>query len=699
MKTNQKTILYFWICILCLCGISCQDIKVNYEGFSPTEHMRLVRADMEKYMPEVPGASNVDFLFALDNEITDGSFGYRLEGKQVRLYGGDEIGVTHAFYTLMEDLGYTFDVTGVSSPVKMKNITQLADKRITPKVRWRGIRQHVNFPMDISSYSIEEAKAYIDALLRMRFNKLAIHSYPGQWYETQIGDSLALAGHFFYGDTHYMYDNDLLKQYVPSNDSVFCIPEVEPIYADPVRRSQFAVVWMQELVNYAADMGFYIQMSFEPRLTTVEQAVRTAKDIRKTYPRIRALEMITEETGGWGAACTSDEVKKTLHTYFPETIACDSAVCAPILPKQTDLNTLYAQTGLIVKTIEVLNTQEDFGAELKLGIYSTITDYTKGAYRLARLALPETSICLMPSHGSSGTATAVSELIHTADDLRHTELYSWVEFDGLMYLYQNSIAGNNRLMEHIEQILPDEQYSSIQYNHWRTAENRTSARYAMEATLQGVVPSKIFYEQYADRLGIANTEKYRKIMALLQQGNDHSRVHLGNIGFCWMGAWRSGGSFSWMKEEEIKVARAYYFEAGKLLSELIAEVEKGSSAYDYLAFVGNRVLCSVIYLDAFREATGIQTIQKEADGSISETEQLRAQEICNRALLLFEQYMKTHVRMMPDRGCEGTLVSIWNAPIRGLKVYRAQLGGIMPEELPHSNLPVDAPPLPIFYNE
>ena len=154
-----------------------------------------------------------------------------------------------------------------------------------------------------------------------------------------------------------------------------------------------------------------------------------------------------------------------------------------------------------------------------------------------------------------------------------------------------------------------------------------------------------------------------------------------------------------MNKEHVQTARTYYFEAGQLLAELIAQIDKTSPAYDYLAFMGNRVLCSVIYMDAFLEAAEIRTIRKEADGSVSESEKLRAQEICNRALLLFDQYMETHAQMMPDRGCEGTLVSIWNAPIHGLKVYRSQLGGVAPEELPHSDTPVDAPPLPIFYND
>lgn len=320
MKTNSKTlqVLLWIVCSLFMTG--CRNMKVKYEGFSssPSASMRLVESDLRKYMAEVPGAANRDYLFCLDQTITDGSFGFQLKDNQVRMFGGDEIGVTHAFYTLLEELGYTFDVTGVSVPAVKKDLSLLTDKSITPKVRWRGIRQHVNFPMDISSYSIDDAKEYINSLLRMRFNKIAFHSYPGQWYETQVGDSLALAGNFFYGDTHFMYDSEFLKKHISTNDSVFCIPEAEPIFTDPGKRSRFAVAWMQELVNYAADLGFYVQMSFEPRLASVDQAVQTAEDIRKTYPRINALEMITEETGGWGPRCNGRGGKEHLENLFSQ---------------------------------------------------------------------------------------------------------------------------------------------------------------------------------------------------------------------------------------------------------------------------------------------------------------------------------------------------------------------------------------------
>lgn len=567
---------------------------------------------------------------------------------------------------------------------------------MTPKVRWRGIRQHVNFPMDISSYEIEEAKHYIASLVRMRFNEITFHSYPQQWYEARYDGRTDLAGSFFYGDVHYMYNSGFLKRVIPTNDSIFCIPGAEPLFHKAESKSKYAVRWMQELVDYAKDLGMYVQFSFEPRLIGVPQTKEVARQICQAYPRIDALEMITEETGGWGAGCTGDQVRQTLKKYFTPEIAANEEVTAQIADRQNDLDALYSQIGIISHAINELNKEGDIRPELKLGIYCTVYRFLPGAYRLTRLAVPDTRVCLMPSHGSDGTADAVTKALTSIEDLRMTELYSWIEFDGLMYLYQNSIKGNERLMEHIGKVLPNEQFGSLTSNHWRTAENRTSARYMAEASLRGCIPSAEFYRSYAGRLGVADWARYRQAMELVNQGDSYACIHLGNIGFCWMGAWRNGGSFTWMNKEHIQEARRLYFEAGEIISELLSGLDKKSAAHEYLALVGNRILCTVIYLDAFAEASNLQSVKALPDGTYSASEQERAREICNRALLKFDMYMEVLARLMPDRGCQGTLVSLWNSPIRGLKIYRSRMGGVGLDELPYKDQAVDAPPLPIL---
>lgn len=679
-------------------------MTMDYGNVEPST-IKLAATDLELCVNEslkAEGSSiSPKFTASIDKTITDGSFGYKIsENNEVTLIAGDEIGISHAIYTILEELGYTFDITGISKP-EVANLDAFSaiDTLITPSVRWRGIRQHVNFPMDISSYEIEDAKEYLEDVLRMRFNKLTIHTYPGQWYETMIGDSLALAGNYFYGNNHFLYESKLLQDAIPTNDSLFCIPSAEKLKNKPEENSKFAINWMQELIRYAKELGFYVQVSFEPRISSIEQAASTSMEIYNTYPQIDALELITEETGGWGPRCTESEVKKSLAHYFTPEIAKSDIITKPIKPQQSDLNAIYSQMGVICKTIEDLEPKIGDKVELKIGIYCSVGDYTESVYQLARMAMPNHKICLMPSHGSMGTANAIPNVIRTKEDLAVTEIYSWVEFDGLMYLYQNSIEGNTALMERLDNIDSNAQHLSILYNHWRTAESRTSARYATEVTMTKDLKSPEFYKSYAERLGVKSDEKYAKAMNLVTEADVFASKNLGNIGFCWTGAWRTGGFFNRTKKDKLEYTRSLYYEAGKLLAELMKEAPASSEAAKYIEFVENRILCTVIYLDAFIEGVGIQTIEVAKDGSVSESEQLRARTICDKSLLIFDQYLEVLARMMPDRGCEGTLASSWSAPIRGLKIYREKLGGVPMSVIPNADDEVDAPPLPIFYED
>lgn len=64
-------------------------------------------------------------------------------------------------------------------------------------------------------------------------------------------------------------------------------------------------------------------------------------------------------------------------SIFEKSIATDSVVNAPIKDKQSDLNALYKQIGIISEAIKQLNMDKNIHPELKLGIYCSITPYTK----------------------------------------------------------------------------------------------------------------------------------------------------------------------------------------------------------------------------------------------------------------------------------------------------------------------------------
>lgn len=382
------------------------------------------------------------FLLKRDTTLRNGAFSCRAKGaNRFILAGADATAMSHAAYTLLERMGYRFDITETLRPTRYNLEGDSLSFSVTPATRYRGIRQHVNFPMDISSYRIEEAEAYVDNLLRLRFNKLTVHSYPGFWHVQPQGDTLLRAGNFFYDSPHRLTGSDILRRHVRDNEALFCIPEMEKLYFDLPEKSGRTIAWMRRLLQHAKERGMYLQFSIEPRLMGDKELDGVVRSIVKDYPMLDAIELMTEETGGWGPGCTRADVEKVLREDFGNEALADPVVTAAIRDRQADLAYLFKQEAENIRAIRRLSRDPLLkGKELKLGIYCT-TFQAPAAYRLARLRAPELKVCIMPSHGSRGTNRALRGVVKTKADLAQTEIYNWIEFDGVMYLQQNAIEG------------------------------------------------------------------------------------------------------------------------------------------------------------------------------------------------------------------------------------------------------------------
>jgi len=162
-------------------------------------------------------------------------------------------------------------------------------------VTLRGIRQHINFPMDISSYPLAEAKEYIRNLARLRMNLVIFHSYKGQCYECP--PLRIQAGDCFYGQKHQLPATPLFQDHV-RNRSIFCIPELEAIYERKAERSQATVDWLREVMRQAKTCGLTIQFLFEPPGDKIEDGVAACQAILASYPHINNLELFTPENYG-----------------------------------------------------------------------------------------------------------------------------------------------------------------------------------------------------------------------------------------------------------------------------------------------------------------------------------------------------------------------------------------------------------------
>ena len=264
-------------------------------------------------------------------------------------------------------------------------------------------------------------------------------------------------------------------------------------------------------------------------------------------------------------------------------------------------------------------------------------------------------------------------------------------FDGLMYLQQNAIEGINGLFAYTDRLMGDEQLPSVCFNHWRTCENRVTARFASEVVLNGSMRLDDFYLAYARRLGITSPEAFAAVMKEINQLDSFSTGGLGNIGFCWTGGWRHAGLFKWMNVDNIDKAMAGYESADRQLIGLLDKTSS-QSARDVLSLLENKTAATVIYLKAFKVATAIRTIDEQ---KMTAKDKQRVVDICNEALTVFEEYIDKYAELLPDRGSEGVIVSVWNSPMYGLKLIRQNLGGVPLEDSWHNENPVDSPPLPI----
>ncbi len=685
-----------------------QKVSISFHNDNSEPVFLYAKAELKQFINEDylsqaknAGIKSVAFDFQVKPELNDATFKVlsKLDGNslKVNLSGQSPSDVLYAAYTFLEKGGYLFEITGSVKPQKFKWETLKGyTETIEAAVKRRGIRQHINFTMDVSAWPVEEAKSYIQNLSRMRFNYMTFHSYPGQWYEVIRKDTTEYAGHFFYGDVHTIPEQQDIKAIV-ENEKYFCIPEIEPAFEDKIEKSKKAIEWLGNVINEAKRTGMQVQFSIEPRNadTNIEKSVETVKAILKQYPMIDALEFITEEAGGWGPRTTEEHTKEVIVSHFGEQYLHDTIVMKPVRKEQSDLAYNYGQIGHNSKLIKSLRNNKIIpdNIELKLGIYVAIPEYARPSFYLARQMLPETEIAIMPGHHSSRVNNNTPIVLKNTEDWDKAIIYSWIEFDGMMYLQQNGISGIQSIVNQVKDNTSDHRANAILYNHWRTAENKITARYAAVSGLYGGIEPSAFYKKYAEAYGIKSTDEFALAMKMLDEVDIFGTNNLGNFGFCWVGRWRHGFPVNGYTEDNLKKVRQGFEKVLEQL-KLCSQDLENENGHSLLVFLDNRIRATIIYIKAFEKAWGMDHF--DTGKPLSQKEKDEYVKICNECLALFDQYINLYAQINADRGCVGNLVSLWHGPVKGLKILRKRHGGIPFEDKIPENTAVDAPPLPII---
>jgi len=609
--------------------------------------------------------SDADIIIELstDKALPIGAYSVCGNKKTVCLNGHSENEALLAVYLALEKAGIFFDAAGIHTSAKGVDLTVLLQtcETVKPFVRYRGIRQHINFTMDISSYRIEDAKEYIRSLARMRMNAITFHSYSGMWHNNP--------GHFFYGKLFDIPSEDYIKDKVEGNKK-FISPECEKLINDEKEVGKFAVDFLRELIDTAKEAGMWVTLSVE-----MNDNLDMLAETMRFYPNIDELEFVTSELGVFAPADqTYTEVLNKAIELFGNGILDADGKLPGLYPDKEVPPRIWDTIHELSRGIYAYNNKDKIfekGNEkpIRMGLYVLCRDSLYITKRIMDVCLPKDMIrTYLPAHGTEAVVDTLKYMQFEPSDFQKTVVHSWIEFDGNMYIQQNSAGAIEHTVEFLRDFTGAESVHAVYFNHWRTSENLIPIAYSAAAT-ERIMPLNDFSVLTADRYGF-DKDAFAHAISEAGKFDTFCRDELFNVGFCFLDCWKNFPGIGWTdnwKIESIEAAIVRASEMIKIFKSAVtdATTEKGRA---FIELIANRYRTTVLHIEMIRRLVNIRGICGNNNKDLTEEQKNAVAASIGAAGEMFESYLREYTLNMPDRGCQGLVVDYY-ATMKGYLGY------------------------------
>jgi hypothetical protein len=200
------------------------------------------------------------------------------KASRVQLAGASSQAVLYAVFDFLERQGVFFGLDGDVHPLQSARDLNMPPENHPwqgqPRFKIRGLLPWPDFLNCITVYNREEHRAYLEAMLRMRFNTLGIHVYSGanQWTESFLSFEYAGVGHLAYTDTtatnRWGYIPEKTSRYGMGAPDYFASEvfgsEVTTRATSCWEDEKFAQQLWGEAFDYAKKLGIRTGVGFEP---------------------------------------------------------------------------------------------------------------------------------------------------------------------------------------------------------------------------------------------------------------------------------------------------------------------------------------------------------------------------------------------------------------------------------------------------
>jgi hypothetical protein len=608
------------------------------------------------------------------------------DAARIRIEGSDPKGALNGVYAVLARLGFLFDIAGTKPPDGAIELGKEAfTLRSRPDFRLRGVRMHMNFTMDQSGYSLAQLREYVDCVARMRLNYIALHLYPElpwlDWHFRTVADR---SGTFFGGEVHPVPPQPGVREKI-GNKEFFISPEIEGSMRDRDAVYRHGRDMYLEIIRHAHRRGIRVCMSLEilpfsaDFLEEVKRRLRVTRITREFYlelveARFDAVlevyreadefQFITQETGSLLLPDTDplQEIERFSAQYgFPP------AWTKRVLARAGKEGWFGRIVASALQTAEICRT---LFARIKsldpvFSIYNTLPDRMNAILEVVpRVLAPFRKLHLLAGYGAYEVAKFIEAWKPFVGDV-DLGLVTWIQFDGLMYLVQNSVESWAKGVECARRYGATCAY----FNHWSRTSLDVVSAYAAEKMWDTSLTPDAFYRRHLGALyGEADIDLAVDIQVRIERATEFMTEKLFNLGFS------SAGWFSmkhrygpedipildWWTEEGVDRASGMLDDVRERLRKLKGTVttSRGRRHVDVLA---NRVECSLLQLKAVRS---LVTFRRTQDPSAETLRKLQAEQ---RAAS--EEYLARYAEVVEDRSDEGMMASYYRVMLSNEYMY------------------------------